>query len=342
MTFHGVRTVIYRTDYIMKIIKGNKYLLSTLESMTIRKKPAHTVLFWGEKGSGRKLMAKYYTKQLLCEAPDNGRPCGQCTSCRNVDMGYHPDVMYVPRSGKLGGYSVETARSVISSAFVRPNNSSGRKVYIFADCHNMDPRTQNALLKLVEEPPDYAYFIFTAESKSDFLPTIISRCVSFRVSVCTEEEAREALADEGRTPEEIDRAVECFHGNIGMGIRYLIDDELKKQVDLTKSIADSIIRKDEYAMNTVFFSLGKERNDVRCVLSMLDMLIRDAAVLSEDAASRLVGCYRSGAESLSRQLTSSQAAKIHRRIEHAWRAVEANVGIPLVLAALCAEITEII
>ena len=68
MTFHGVRTVIYRTDYIMKIIKGNKYLLSTRESMTIRKKPAHTVLFWGEKGSGRKLMAKYYTKQLLCEA----------------------------------------------------------------------------------------------------------------------------------------------------------------------------------------------------------------------------------------------------------------------------------
>lgn len=326
----------------MKNIKGNKYLLSTLDSMAIRGKPAHTVLFWGERGSGRKLIAEYYTMQLLCEDPSGGKPCGRCKSCRGVECGTHPDVLYVPKSGKLGGFSVETARNVISSAYVRPNNSSGRKVYIFADCHSMDSRTQNALLKLIEEPPDYAYFIFTAESKADFLPTIISRCVCFGVSVCTESEAREALAEEGIAPGEIDRAVECFHGNIGMGIRYIFDEELKKQVDLTKSLADSIIRKDEYALNTVFFSIGKERGDVKNVLSMLDMLIRDAAVLAEDSGARLIGCYRGGAVSLSEQLTSSQAARIHRRIERAWRAVEANVSIPLVLAALCAEIIEII
>lgn len=326
----------------MKNIKGNNHLLSTLDSMAIRQKPAHTVLFWGEKGSGRKLIAEYYTRQLLCENLSEGKPCGQCKSCRSAEYGAHPDVVYVPKSGKLGGFSVETARSVISSAYVRPNNDSGRKVYIFADCRNMDSRTQNALLKLIEEPPDYAYFIFTTESRSDFLPTIISRCVCFKVSLCTENEAREALAEEGRASDEIDRAVECFHGNIGMGIRYLIDGELKKQVDLTKSLADSIIKKDEYALNAAFFSVGKERNDVKTVLSMLDMLIRDAAVLAEDSGAKLIGCYRRGAVMLSEQLTSSRAARIHRRIEHAWRAVEANVGIPLVLAALCAEIIEIV
>ena len=326
----------------MKNIKGNTYLLSTLDSMAKRGKPAHTVLFQGEKGSGKKLIAKYYTEQLLCESLSEGKPCGCCKSCRSVESGSHPDVLYVPKSGKLGGFSVETARKVSSSAYVRPNNVSGRKVYIFADCHNMNSRTQNALLKLIEEPPDYAYFIFTAESKSDFLPTIISRCVCFQTAVCTDGEAREALAEEGRSPDEIDRAVECFHGNIGMGIQYLIDGELKKQVDLTKALADSIIRKDEYELNKAFFSIGRERGDVKSVLSMLDMLIRDAAVLAEDAGARLIGCYRSGAVMLSERITSSQSVRIHRCIERAWRAVEANAGIPLVLAALCAEITEII
>ena len=178
----------------MDKIYGNEYLLSTLRSMVKSGRTAHSVLFYGEKGSGKKLMASYYTELLLCESPTEEGPCGACNSCRNAAAGIHPDVVYVEKTGKLGGYSVDTARDVISDAFIKPNNSSGRKIYIFTDCHNIDVRTQNTLLKLIEEPPDYAYFIFTAESKSDFLPTIISRCICMGVSVCTPEEAAEALA----------------------------------------------------------------------------------------------------------------------------------------------------
>ena len=326
----------------MEKIYGNGQLLATLNSMVANDRAAHTVLIYGESGSGRRTVARYYTELLLCEAPTNEGPCGKCPSCRNVERGIHPDVICPERSGKLGGYSVETARSVISDAFIRPNNNSGRKIYLFPDCHNVDPRTQNTLLKIIEEPPDYAYFLFTAGSRNEFLPTVISRCICLGTSLCTEEEAEASLTESGFSPDEISRAVACFHGNIGMCHRYITDPELRERVDLTKLLADSIIRKDEYALNVAFNSAGKERSGVREILSMLDMLVRDAAVLGEDREARTIGCCRSSAEKLAGLLTAGQAVRVHRRIERAWETIEANVSIPLVLTALCAEISDIV
>lgn len=322
----------------MEKIYGNEYLLSTLSSMISSGRAAHTVLFYGEKGSGRKLMARYYTRLLLCEDPVNGKPCEICNACQNTERMTHPDVLYAEKSGKLGGYSVATARAVCSDAFIKPNNSSGRKIYIFTDCHNMDTRTQNTLLKIIEEPPDYAYFIFTSESKSDFLPTIISRCVCFGLSPCTEEQSAAALRERSFSDSDIEEAVKAFHGNIGMCIEYLMNGNLRKMVDLTKSAADSIIRKDEYALNVVMYSLGRERTDVRNTLSLLDKLIRDAAVLGKNSEAKTISCYREGAVQLSSMLTAYQAMRIHRFIEKAWSAVESNVNIPLALAALSGEI----
>ena len=326
----------------MNKIYGNRQLLGTLSAMAESGRTAHSIIISGEKGSGRKLIARYYAQALMCENSHNGSPCGVCNACTNVEKGIHPDVIYPARTGKLGKYSVDTARDIIADAYIKPNNSSGCKVYIFADCHGVDTRTQNTLLKIIEEPPEYAYFIFTCGSKSEFLPTIISRCVCFSTSPCTEEETAEALAESGFSQQEITGAVDCFHGNIGMCISYLTDEGLKKRVDLTKSIADSIILKDEYALNVRLSSLGKERSDVREVLSMLDGLARDAAVLAKDEDAAVIGCSRRTAQELSRSLTAYQSARLHSRIENAWEAVEHNVSIPLALTALGAEIMDIV
>ena len=326
----------------MKKIYGNKQLLDVLSGMAARGKAAHSVIISGEKGSGRKLAAKYYTQALMCESPSDGKPCGVCNACCNIEKDIHPDVIYPEKTGKLGNYSVSTAREVIADAYVRPNNSSGCKVYIFADCRHVDPRTQNTLLKLIEEPPEYAYFIFTCDSKAEFLSTIVSRCVCFSTSPCTEEEAAESLAENGFGQEEIRTAVSCFHGNIGMCERYISDEGIRKSVDLTKSLADSIIRKDEYALCVGLFSLGREREDVREQLSMLDKLVRDAAVLAKDPGGQTIGCFREGAAALAKSVTAYQSTRLHSCIEKAWRAVESNVSIPLALTALGAEIMEIV
>lgn len=326
----------------MKKIYGNNLLISNLCNMKKSGRTAHTVLFYGEKGMGKKLMAEFYTSLLMCHNPVDNMPCGVCSSCKNIHADTHPDLTYVETSGKLGGYSVETARKICSDAFIKPNNDTACKVYIFRDCHNMDIRTQNTLLKIIEEPPEYAYFIFTSETKADFLPTIISRCVCFGVSPCTEEQAELSLTESGFTLEEIRKAVECFHGNIGMCAEYIRNENLRQLVDLTKQLADSIIRKDEYALDVTLFTLGKERTAVKTVLAMLDNLIRDSAVLIQNPAVLNIGCFREGAVKLSYVLTSRQAEKIHNAIDRAWHTIECNVNITLALSALCAEIIETI
>ncbi|MDD6278680.1 MAG: ATP-binding protein [Ruminococcus sp.] len=326
----------------MNKIYGNTELLSTLRNMAQNGKSAHTVIFYGEKGSGRKTMASFYAQLLMCENPVGGEPCGVCSSCKNVSRNCHPDIIYPEKSGKLGRYSVDTARDVCLDAYIKPNNSTGRKVYVFTDCENMDSRTQNTLLKIIEEPPDYAYFIFTCEDRSDFLPTIISRCVCFAVSICTEEEAKAALSERCKDKAAIDEALTCFHGNIGMCFEYIYSEELRKIVDLTKRMADSIINRDEYELAGVMYALGSQRSDIRSALSLLDMLMRDAAVLGKDSSAKTVGCYRDGAYRLSDSITGWQAVRIHNAIEKAWSTVEANVSVPLVMTALCAEIMSIV
>lgn len=327
-------------DKLMKKIYGNEYLLSAVGSMMKNDRAAHTVIFYGEKGSGRKTLADYYAASLVCTDLRDGRPCGECVECRNAFKHTHPDIIYAETSGKLGGYSVETAKSICLDAFVRPNNRSGRKVYIFRDCHKMDVRTQNTLLKIVEEPPDFTYFIFTSESKEDFLSTIISRSVCFALSPCSEDDTRAALAENGFSGRDTDEAVACFHGNIGMCIQYMNDAELRGRTALVKRLTGSIADRDEYALNREMFNVGKERDDIKTVLRMLDDVVRDAAVCSESGEARLIGCSQRDAARLAEVITPYQAVKIHGIIGKAWSAIEANVGAALVLTAMCAEITE--
>lgn len=322
-------------------IYGNDELVATLGSMTARDRAAHSVIFYGEKGTGKKTAAKYYTSLLLCSSPGDGRPCGKCAACCNISSDMHPDVVYPPTSGKLGGYSVETARMICRDAYVMPNNDTGRKVYIFRDCRNTDVITQNTLLKLVEEPPDYAYFIFTAETLDEFLPTIISRCTCFAMNQVTEETALTALTEMGHTHDEAAEAVSHFHGNIGMCRDYITDAELRKQVDLTKRLAESIIRKDEYELMHTLGEFGTERSSLRSALIMADKLIRDSAVLAKDSSAVPISCCPDAARRLADELTAYRAARIHYSIGKAWEAITANVNAGLVLTALCADIMTI-
>ncbi|GHU51939.1 DNA polymerase III subunit delta' [Clostridia bacterium] len=141
----------------------NRELLVTMRE---RGRLPHSILFYGE--TDRTEMALFTAQTILKDE-----------NPKIIAENKHPDVIWVEHSGKLGGFSVETIRNTCADAFIKPNNSSA-KVYIFDGADNITNQAQNALLKLVEEPPDTVYFIFTAKSKSVFLDTMISRmtCLS--------------------------------------------------------------------------------------------------------------------------------------------------------------------
>lgn len=147
----------------------------------------HSVIF---SGSGDlTAAARFYAAALECT--QQNRPCLRCPACSKVLRGIHPDVI---TAGNDDGkdLSVEALRALRSDAFIQPNEGAC-KVFLFPDCRRLTVQDQNVLLKLVEEGPPYAAFLFCTETAAALLPTIRSRCVEWKLRG-EDEDARDDAA----------------------------------------------------------------------------------------------------------------------------------------------------
>lgn len=315
-------------------IYGNEHLISTFQNMMKTGRMAHSFLIYGEKGLGKKQIARYLTMLLVCESEE--KPCGRCRACINAQNNTHPDIIYAEHSGKLGGFSVDTIRNICTDAYIHPNNSD-TKIYVLTDADNITVQAQNSLLKLIEEPPSYAYFILTALSKNVFLDTIISRAVSLSVSQTDTDTTLEALSYYGIPQEQANEAVTCFDGNIGMCMAYTSENELKNAVQLTKQITDCIINRDEYALLYALTEASTDKALLKNILVMLDKIIRDSLAVKYQSES-FMSCYRQGAKKLAETLTVRTCGELHRAVTDSYMLIDRNVNIKLVVSSLCGEI----
>lgn len=316
-------------------IYGNDLVISTFQNMSQKKRMAHSFLIYGESGLGKKRMADYLAMMLVCE--NENKPCGECRACRNALSHSHPDIIYAEHSGKLGGFSVDTIRSICSDAYIKPNNTD-RKIYMFTDADNITVQAQNSLLKLIEEPPSYAYFIFTASDRNIILETIRSRIISLSASEVSREDTVSALTENGISQNEAEAAADIFRGNIGRSLEYLQSDGLRASVDLTKRITDCIINRDEYGTLRWLTEASSDKQVLKSVLGMFDRIIRDA-LASRYSPDSITGCYKDGARSLSAGLTVTACEKMHRAVDRAYSLIDKNVNIKLIVSALCGELS---
>ena len=136
---------------------------------------SHALLLTGNGDLSK--LARYAATAYECTSA-SGRPCGICPDCRKVLRGVHPDVVTV-RDDEHKSLSAEVVRNTRSDTWIRPNEGA-RKVYVFPDCSLLTAQDQNILLKVVEEGPPYAAFVFCAENASAVLRTLRSRCVELK------------------------------------------------------------------------------------------------------------------------------------------------------------------
>ena len=122
--------------------------------------------------------ARYVAAAMQCRS--DSRPCFACSACGKVERGIHPDVIIV-EDPEHKNISIDILRDIRADAYILPNEGT-RKVYIFPDCEKLDPKTQNTLLKVVEEGPPHAAFIFCAANSAVLLQTIRSRAIEFKLS----------------------------------------------------------------------------------------------------------------------------------------------------------------
>ena len=170
---------------------GKSALKAGLDAAAKRGRLSHALLFSGGAGCGKKTMARYAAQLFLCGAP----PCGECAACRMAEADAHPDVKLVKRACE-GKYSIEAVRAALSDIAVLPNNGAV-KIYVFEDFDGVSDKVQNHLLKIIEEPAPFVKFIFTCESASNVLVTLLSRVTAFEVPPAPAEECVRFLRDRG-------------------------------------------------------------------------------------------------------------------------------------------------
>ena len=152
---------------------------------------SHAYLLIGPEGPGRDEAEERLAAALLCEDPAGDAPCGVCRHCEKVKKHTHPDLIVVERQPGAGGnlrqeIVVDQIRDVTAAAAVAPNEAE-RKVYLIRQADRMNIAAQNALLKVLEEPPGHACFLLSAAAADALLPTVRSRCLRRDASLRTVE-----------------------------------------------------------------------------------------------------------------------------------------------------------
>lgn len=320
-------------------IVGNAQLRADLQLMRKQNHLPHALLLHGERGCGKKMLAKWFSMLVLCEDAE-AAPCGVCKSCRLVLENAHPDVMNVEHSGKRMGFSVETVRAVRREAGILPNNGDMR-IFLFTDADEISIPAQNALLKSVEEPPPHACFIFTAESIGTFLPTLLSRITAKAVFPVSESECVAALTRLSYSADEIQSAVSRFGGNIGKCIGYLGDDMQKQAAETAVALTAALADGNEYALLQLLTSAASDKDTLLRTLELFDLQLRDAAVFALDSEYHRLGCDRSASEALARKLSPRRVIRLHGAVAEAFADLESNVGAVLTVTALCAALCEV-
>lgn len=144
---------------------------------------AHAVVLAGADAEQRLAVAKCIAAALVCQAQDGlfgaaQKPCNACGPCDKVFADIHPDVQIIAGTGGPSGFHVEAVREMRTQAYVLPNEADA-KVYILCDVHTMTAGAQNAILKVLEEPPTQVYFLLLCAHKDQLLPTIVSRTTAY-------------------------------------------------------------------------------------------------------------------------------------------------------------------
>ncbi len=234
---------------------GNERLKENLRNSVGAGRVSHFYLVSGPTGSGKHTLTKLLSAAILCGGAD--KPCLSCPACRKVMAGTHPDCITV-KDPEHKNVAVKIVREARADMYVMPNEGS-RKIYIFPQ--ELGTEGQNALLKILEEPPQYGVFILLSDNPEKLLPTVRSRCTHLRLSSLPEAVLRQALKKEfpNADGESLSAAVVRSGGYLGQAKALLADGASVS--DQTESFVRAFADRDTMALLQALVPMEKWKRD---------------------------------------------------------------------------------
>ena len=343
-------------------VVGQEHVTETLQRQVAEGRLSHAYLFTGTRGTGKTTCAKILAKAVNCEHPENGNPCNKCQSCLGIESGGFLDVMELDAASNNG---VDHVRALRDEAIYSPAQVK-KRVYIIDEVHMLSIAAFNALLKILEEPPEHLMFILATTELHKVPATILSRCQRFafrrilpreivgRLNYIAEQEGIDLRPDgaellahiaDGALRDALSLLDQCAAAG-GTIDSAAVLDALGLAGNLqTAQLMDCVLRRDTKAALLLLHRLYGSGKDVGAVLGELSALARDLLISEtapEGGAALLTGGYDSQTmDGLLRQADSARLIAICTTLQR--RAADMNVSgnrrtdAELCLLKLCDE-----
>ena len=255
-------------------IVGHEQIKEHMQAAIRDKKPFHAYLFQGEEGVGKEALARTFAAGLQWLSESSDKPCKECVSCRQMESGNQPDVIWVTREKASLGVD-EIREQLCNTMDIKPF-SSPYKIYLVPEAEKMTEAAQNALLKTIEEPPEYGIVILMTSNISALLPTIQSRCLTMEFRPLSTAVVESYVKEHCQVPDYQARASAAFaQGNLGKAMRYAKSEDFIERKDHIISLLRHVEQMDLSEMLAVIKDLGTRKDEVRDYIDLMVLWYRD-------------------------------------------------------------------
>ena len=321
-------------------VVGQEQITGHLQNAIRMGKVSHAYIIQGEAGSGKKLLSGIFATVLQCE--EGGiEPCGHCQSCKQAMSGNHPDIRRVTHEKATIG--VDDIRLQLNNDIMVKPYSRPYKVYIIDEAEKMTEQAQNAILKTIEEPPEYAVILLLTINAKLLLPTILSRCILLNMRPVARQSVTKLLTENyGIAGYMAELAADFADGIPGKAIDYARSGEF---MDRKEEVLRLLKRLDNLPAEDIYKKVREwagRKSELPELLALINLWLRDVLVVkSTGGRSRVI--FREEAGELERQAERFS----YRGLETSLSAIEtmrdrmsANVNLEVSLEILLYSIRE--
>ena len=330
---------------------GNRDSCRALGESIEKNALSHALLIEGGNGSGKHTLAKEIAKALLCENGTDKNvplPCSSCRACHLVENNLAPDVHFISR-GDRATLGVDAVREMIKDTAMA-STEFDHKIYIFEDAHTMTAGAQNALLKIMEEPPKGVTILLLTESADNMLTTVRSRARLLRMQRFTREDIFSYLSQQRQElilpyqskKEELDELLMLSDGSIGSAMRLLTPESAaiaKSEREETLAVLSALSQKSYATLHKAISALPQKREEMKEALLMLQNAVCD--LILHTRAEEPPFSFFPSSRSIPEHLTAMRISTLfafHDAIETTIEELDRNANIQMTVTMLTARL----
>ena len=264
----------------------HKKLMMTLIESVRRNKNANTYIFEGAEGLKKHEAALLFAKSLVC-TNTNTAPCCDCPACHEAQGLSHPDIVFVEREKDKATLGVEPIRDMITECLIKPFYNR-HKVFIINEGDLLTPQAQNAFLKIIEEPPQYAVFIIVCTNSQILLETVRSRAVSVTFTPVSDNDIREYINTTYPDEPRVDFLVKYSMGIPGYVDRIIEREDFDELREEVLNLLPRLLSKNKIHAFDVADYIEEHKDNADEIYDMMLMYLRDAIVTATGKPDKII------------------------------------------------------